>query len=91
MPTKQQIFRSAVIAKRGRYCMYCGVGPLQKRALHIVPLSAADMGNPCRMTVSCATCAARRGDTDVVAFVQSRIPQVELELTILRALAERFR
>lgn len=93
MPTKQQILRSTVIAKRGRHCMYCGKGPLYKRALHIdhiVPRSLGGKDDVCNLIVSCAMCNMRKGAKDAERFVRDRIPQVELELAILTALRDRF-
>lgn len=93
MPTKQQILRNTVIAKRGRLCMYCGKGPLYKRALHldhIVPRIKGGKDEVPNLIVSCAMCNMRKGSKDAAKFVRDRIPQVEMELAILTALRDRF-
>ena len=93
MPTKMQLLRADVIAKRGRHCMYCGKGPLYKRALHvdhIVPRSLGGRDELCNLIVSCSMCNMRKGSKDAAKFVHDRIPQVELELAILTALRDRF-
>jgi 5-methylcytosine-specific restriction endonuclease McrA len=93
MPTQRQILRAAVVDKRGRHCMYCGKGPLHKRALHldhIVPTSLGGKDELGNLIVSCAMCNMRKGKKDAAKFVLDRIPQVTLELSILTALRDRF-
>ena len=93
MPTPRQILRAAVIAKRGRTCMYCGKGPLYKKALHldhIVPRALGGKDEVQNLIVSCRLCNQRKGKKEAAKFVLDRIPQVEFELAILTALRDRF-
>jgi len=93
MPTKDQILRNAVIAKRGRHCMYCGRGPLYKRALHVDHILARSVGGTddlCNLAVTCKACNMRKGAKDASQYVRDRLTEVELELSILQALRDRF-
>ena len=93
MPTTKQNTRNAVIARRGRHCLYCGKGPLYRRALHIdhvVPKAMGGGDDVRNLVPACRTCNQRKHDKDVLLYVEERLADIELERAILESLHTRF-
>lgn len=81
--------REQVIAEKGRHCIYCGKGPLYKRQLHldhIVSFKDGGKNSLENLFPCCATCNTKKGSKSVADYADRRIPALERELALLRAL-----
>ena len=93
MPSNRQKFRAAVVAKRGRRCMYCGSGPLHRKALrldYVKPVSEDNLHDPDCVVVACSTCLDRKGRRAPLQYADERVAALRRELSILTALQARF-
>ena len=93
MPTKYRTFRAAVVEKRGRRCMYCGTGPLRRKALrldYVKPVSEDNPHDPDCVVVACSTCLDRKGHRAPLQYANERVTALRRELSILTALQARF-
>jgi len=93
MPTVSQSLRNRVIAKRGRICLYCGRGPLYRRALHldhVVPQSHGGKNEVSNLVPACNTCNHRKSNKDISVYVVERMEQLTLEMQVLEFLSKKF-
>jgi 5-methylcytosine-specific restriction endonuclease McrA len=88
-PPVPKKLRDAVIDAKGRLCTYCGKGPLYKTRLHmdhLVPFSSGGKHTMENLFPCCAKCNQAKQSRSVADYIAHRIPQLERELTMLRAL-----
>ena len=93
MPTRQQIERERIIKEKGRRCVYCGAGPLYRRALHLdhlVPKSAGGSDAAHNRVPSCAACNIRKGSKDVRTYALNRLVKLQRERGLLEAILEPY-
>ena len=64
-------YRSAVFARDGLICSYCGLGLAIKDATvdHVEPLSRGGRNHPDNMVVACVTCNGRKGCLTLTEFL----------------------
>ncbi len=81
--------RNAVIEGKGRHCGYCGKGPLYKKALqldHIVPVVSGGTNSYENLIPCCTKCNKAKQSKPLRVYIARRIPALERELQILKAL-----
>ena len=82
MTTRLQRLRAEVITKRGRFCAYCGSGPLHRRALHlnhVHPLALGGEDGVANLRPACSYCHAKKGEIPLVDYVVTRLAEVDRE------------
>ena len=87
--TRLQKLRADVIAKRGRYCSYCGKGPLYKRALHldhVVPSKLGGATDLHNLRPACSHCNRTKGAKPLDVYIIDRLARLEQEHKILTAI-----
>lgn len=86
--------KAQVIELRGRVCYYCGRDKLYKDLCtidHLVPSCRGGKDTIENLVVACKVCNRRKNQKSVQEYIEYRLNQIELELTMLKKLKDELK